>query len=238
MKPLHFVADVHLEDGRPEAWKNFFAYLAGPARACGGLYLLGDVFHAWLGDDDRGPLAQQSCEALRSVTDAGVKIGLLWGNHDFMLGRAFARRCGAELLGEQTVIEHQDLRVLLLHGDVLCADADSYLRARRRMLHPFSKLCMGNMPFAWRRRFARRLLGDEDEAKPAAAIDEEQVRMRLAAARARVLVHGHFHQPGVTEYPDGSQRWLLPAWEPAAGPGGWLELDAAGGFRRQGGWAA
>ena len=236
MKPVHFAADVHLEDGRPEGWRGFFSYLAGPARACGRLYLLGDVFHAWLGDDDRRPLAREAGELLRALADAGVEVSLLWGNHDFMLGEDFARRCGAALLGEEAVVEHGGTRALLLHGDVLCTADEDYLRARRLFAKPSTRFVLRHLPFFARRRVARRMLGASAGGAVLAQVDEEHAQKLLAAAGAQILVHGHFHRPGFTEYADGRGRWTLPAWEPADGPGGWLELGEEG-FSKQGGWA-
>ncbi|MBF2735607.1 MAG: UDP-2,3-diacylglucosamine diphosphatase [Betaproteobacteria bacterium AqS2] len=237
MKPVHFAADVHLEDGRPEGWQGFFSYLAGPARSCGQLYLLGDVFHAWLGDDDRRPLAQEAIGLLRQLTEAGVGVALLWGNHDFMLGRGFARATGAAVLGEQTVAEHGGTRALLLHGDVLCTADQGYQRARRLFRRPEVRFAMRHLPWAARRRVAGRLLGGAAGRPRHADIDEVRAQEMLAAADAQVLVHGHVHQPGFAKLPDGRGRWTLPAWEPAGGPGGWLELGPEG-FSQKGGWAS
>ena len=117
-----FVSDLHLDAARPARVAAFAAFLRGPARAAEALYVLGDLFDAWIGDDDPAAGLQDALAALRELAAAGVPVRLLHGNRDFLLGADFARRTGAELLPERSVIDLYGAPTLIEHGDLLCID--------------------------------------------------------------------------------------------------------------------
>ena len=122
------ISDLHLDAGAPGIARQFLSFLdeaAGEARA---LYILGDLFEAWLGDDDPDPAAREIVEALRRLSDAGVHCYFMHGNRDFLIGRRFARETGCTLLDDGTVVDLHGERVLLMHGDVLCTADTSYQR--------------------------------------------------------------------------------------------------------------
>lgn len=234
----HFVADVHLTDAAPATWEKFFAYLAGPARKAGTLYLLGDLFHAYVGDDDRRELATRIRDELASVAAAGVALKFIFGNHDFMVGGKFAADVGMEILGEKAVIAPFGTRLLLLHGDSLITSDVKYQQARRKVYTKSYLFMARKLPMKERLRRAARMLAGKDHSNFHAGsypVDEGFADELLAEHEAEVMIHGHTHLPGLHPQAAGGQRWVLPAWPGGGGPGGWLELDEAG-FRRAGDW--
>ncbi|MDF3008285.1 MAG: UDP-2,3-diacylglucosamine hydrolase, partial [Enterobacter kobei] len=117
-----FIADLHLQTEEPAITAGFLRFLAGTAQKADALYILGDLFEAWIGDDDPNPLHRQIAAALKALTDSGVPVYFLHGNRDFLLGQRFARESGMTLLPEEKVLELYGKRLLILHGDTLCTD--------------------------------------------------------------------------------------------------------------------
>ena len=131
MPPTLFVSDLHLSPARPALLAAFDAFCAGPARRAAALYVLGDLFDQWIGDDQlRDPVAARVASSLRSVSAAGIPVGVIYGNRDMLIGQRFARAAGATLLPEQIVVDLYGLPTLLLHGDELCTDDEAYQRLR------------------------------------------------------------------------------------------------------------
>src|SRR5262245_30967251 len=115
-----FISDLHLDESRPEIVDLFERFLQTEARGAQALYILGDLFESWIGDDDDSPLAERVARALRGLADSGVPIFFMRGNRDFVLGKAFARKAGMTILDDPTVIQLDGQPVLLMHGDTLC----------------------------------------------------------------------------------------------------------------------
>ena len=126
-----FIADLHLQTEEPAITAGFLRFLQGEARQADALYILGDLFEAWIGDDEPNPLHQQIATAIKAVVDAGVPCYFIHGNRDFLLGKAFAKRAGMTLLGDPCVIDLYGQRVLLSHGDLLCTLDLGYQKFRR-----------------------------------------------------------------------------------------------------------
>jgi UDP-2,3-diacylglucosamine hydrolase len=215
-----FVSDLHLDAAYPEAIAQFESLLEGPAREAEALYILGDLFEAWIGDDDDDPARARVCAALRALADSGVALYVLHGNRDFLLGAGFERRSGARLLPDPTIIELGGERVLLTHGDALCTADRAYQRLRAIVRRPRWQRRLLRLPLA-----ARRLLSAAARAGSRAHtgrvaetimdVDPATVRAALAAAPARVLIHGHTHRPGLEPLPEvaaGARRIVLGAW--------------------------
>ena len=229
---VHFIADVHLQDGVPSSWRDFFAYLDGRARSCKAVYLLGDIFDAWIGDDDDRELAREVVRRLRAVTASGVEVGYVLGNHDFLLSRLFARQTGVRLLGYQAVVEAAGRQVLVIHGDVLCTHDQAYQRQRSKYTQPWLLELIRLLPRWVRRRRAAQML-DSDQAKlmkhSHAKADEQLVQDMLAQSGADEMICGHLHvQAGRRQLANGGNYYLLPHWPAVDGPGGALVADVAG----------
>lgn len=228
------LSDVHLSEERPAQVERFLAVLAGPARDCAELYVLGDLFEYWVGDDDAAaPLPAVVITALRAVADGGTRVRLLHGNRDFLLGTDFARLAGLELLDDPVCLDVQGVPTILMHGDLLCTDDVGYQTLRAQVRSPAWQAAMLTQPLAVRHQIARGATAESGRAKAqkseeimdvtAAAVDA--VFRRFGAQR---LIHGHTHRPGHHVHRvDGSDcdRWVLPDWY---GPGGYLRVTAAG----------
>lgn len=215
-----FISDLHLDESRPRATRRFEELLAGPARQAQALYILGDLFEYWLGDDVFTPLARQVADALSGLSSAGVDCCFLHGNRDFLVGRAYAERCGMRLLPEQIVVDLHGQPTLLLHGDELCTDDRAYQQAREEVRDPaWQEAFLARSPadrvaFA---RDARRRSEAHKQGASEAIMDVNQAAVLAAFAHHGVsrMIHGHTHRPAIhdLQLPAGpGQRIVLGDW--------------------------
>ncbi len=228
-----FVSDLHLGPESRDANAQFLSFLSAKARAAEALYILGDLFEVWIGDDDPEPTAAAICSALRELTAGGVPTFVLHGNRDFLLGEGFARRTGCRLLPDPVVADIGGERVLITHGDALCVDDHAYQELRSMVRRP-----------AWQRRFLalttaqRAQLASQARAGSRAHtarttdyimdVNAQAVAAAFRATRATRLIHGHTHRPGVHDLVvDGVpvQRIGLGAWYEQ---GSFLSYEAGG----------
>jgi UDP-2,3-diacylglucosamine hydrolase len=218
-----FISDLHLDASRPDATRAFLAFLAGPAREADALFILGDLFEAWVGDDATDDHARDVARALADFTATGRRCGFVAGNRDFLLGPAFARRAGLELLAEESQATVAGQPALLMHGDTLCTADLAYQRYRRVVHQRAVQAAFLALPVAIRRAVARRLRarsGAASSTKPDHIMDVDGDAVRAAIDRhgVRLLIHGHTHRPGVhavagTAGP--ARRVVLGAWHTA-----------------------
>ncbi len=215
-----FVSDLHLDDARPHIVADFERFCAGEARKADALYVLGDLFEAYVGDDDDAPLNARIADALRGTTDAGVPVRYLAGNRDFLLGEDYASRCGMELLSDGSVIDLCGTPTLILHGDVLCTDDTAYLEFRRQVRDPGWQAAFLARPLAERRAFAAQAR-DASRAHTSstnmAIMDVSAAAVEGAMRNAGVarMIHGHTHRPAIHDFMlDGApaQRIVLGDW--------------------------
>ncbi|MBU2884139.1 UDP-2,3-diacylglucosamine diphosphatase, partial [Gilvimarinus agarilyticus] len=130
---IFFISDLHLHASRPEATQAFYKFLTEQAASAEALYILGDFFDAWIGDDDDAPLAAEVAAKLKALSESGTKVFLMHGNRDFLLGQKFVRSAGAALLEDPTVIDLYGTRTLLMHGDSLCTQDTEYMAMRQQL---------------------------------------------------------------------------------------------------------
>jgi UDP-2,3-diacylglucosamine hydrolase len=228
-----FISDLHLAAERPQANEKFVAFLEGKARGAAALYVLGDLFEYWIGDDD----LDESFNAVvigffAALTRAGTALYLMHGNRDLLIGERFCRATGAKLLADPSVVELGREPTLLMHGDTLCTDDHDY-QAWRRTAHS-AEFQRGFLAKSLaERRAAVHVMRDKSKAvvkaKPAGIMDvnEGAVREALRKHGVRRLIHGHTHRQGRHELEvDGRrcERWVLPDWY---GRGGYLEAEGA-----------
>jgi UDP-2,3-diacylglucosamine hydrolase len=196
------VSDLHLDAAARGITHQFVEFLRGEARTARALYILGDLFEAWLGDDDPDPLGRTVVAELRALTDAGVPVYFVHGNRDFLIGPRFAAETGCRLLEDGTVVDLHGERVLLMHGDVLCTGDKSYQRLRRILRNPLTLYVLRHLGLEARRRLGRKLrqgsqmhvgstAPDIMDVTPAEVVDS------LRRARVSTLVHGHTHRPAI-----------------------------------------
>ncbi len=197
-----FISDLHLDPGEPAIAAQFMELLAGEARDADALYILGDLFEAWIGDDDPDPPVRRIVQRLRELTDSGVPCFVMHGNRDFMLGELFARESGCRLIADRSVIELYGEQVLLMHGDALCTDDISYQRLRRIVRNPLVQWILRHLSLKQRQRLAARMRAGSrmhTTATPATIMDvnPEAVAESLAATGVTTLIHGHTHRPAI-----------------------------------------
>jgi UDP-2,3-diacylglucosamine hydrolase len=226
-----FVSDLHLTQTRPQANETFFGFIEKEAREADELYILGDFFEYWIGDDDLAdPFNSIIAGFLRRLAADGVKVSVMHGNRDFLLGQSFCDATGAQLLADPVEVMLDGDKTLLMHGDTLCTDDVDYQAWRKTARSQ-----------AWQEEFLAKSLDERRQtivslrdksreviqAKPAQIMDvnEESVRQALRRHGVRRLVHGHTHRPGrhtVEVDGRGCERWVLPDWY---GPGGYLAIE-------------
>jgi UDP-2,3-diacylglucosamine hydrolase len=218
-----FISDLHLDGTRPDISAQFLEFLEREAKRAQALYILGDLFEAWIGDDDPDPDKRRVIAGLRAVTDAGVKTFLIHGNRDFLIGRRFCRETGIELLADGTVIDLYGRRVLLMHGDLLCIDDHAYQRLRRIVRNPLVQFVMRRLTLRQRQRLAERMregskqhIASMDIAAPQIMdVNQDEVRRTFARYGVDCIIHGHTHRPAVHELQiDGHKavRIVLGDW--------------------------
>jgi UDP-2,3-diacylglucosamine hydrolase len=215
-----FVSDLHLDAAAPAAIQQFERFLAHQARGAETLYILGDLFEAWVGDDDPEPARDRVCRALRRASDAGLATFILHGNRDFLFGPGFTARTGVRVLPDPVLAELDGIPVLLSHGDLLCTDDHSYQELRSVVRDPKWQSRFLSLPLA-----ARSFLADQARAGSRAHtarvvpqimdVNESAVLAAFKASGARWMIHGHTHRPATHEYLiDGERalRLVLGAW--------------------------
>lgn len=227
---IFFISDLHLSPAAPETALAFSAFLRGPAQHASALYILGDLFDYWIGDDQlHDPFYAAQCRQIVTLAARGIPVYFLPGNRDFLCGKKMALACGLTLLEEPSLIEIGNERVLLSHGDTLCTDDLGYQRYRRIVRNPTVQWVWLHLPRFIRTLEARRLRQRSqrhNDSKPRAYMDVniDAVEATLDLAGAHVLIHGHTHRPANHAHRNGN-RYVLPDWH--AGQGGYLEYKNA-----------
>jgi UDP-2,3-diacylglucosamine hydrolase len=215
-----FISDLHLTAGDAETMRRFVEFVDRPARAARELYILGDLFEAWIGDDDDDPRLEPIVVALRRLTDSGIACSLMHGNRDFLLGPRFCEATGTRLLGDYERITLDGQPVLLTHGDLLCTDDTRYMTLRAELRSKSWQRDFLARPLAERRQIAsdlRQLSATEVAAKDDYIMDVNQgsVERTMREHDVTLLVHGHTHRPAVHRFSlDGrpAARIVLGAW--------------------------
>jgi UDP-2,3-diacylglucosamine hydrolase len=197
-----FVSDLHLDASAPDAIAQFVAFLRGEARTARALYILGDLFESWVGDDDAEPARTDVCNELRTYTAAGYACYVMRGNRDFLLGAGFEARTGCKLLPDPCLMQAGPLRVLLSHGDLLCTADHSYQEFRSMVRQPVMQARYLRLPVATRRALANAARSGSKQHTYRTAgnimdVNTEAVAKAFAVADCALLIHGHTHRAAV-----------------------------------------
>ena len=214
------ISDLHLHEQRPDITRAFFRFLQETAVGAEALYILGDFFEVWIGDDAMTGFHHEVASALRQLTATGCKVYLMHGNRDFLLGEDFARATGGELLNEGTVVDLYGTPTLLMHGDSLCTKDEKYMAFREQVRNPEWQQMMLAKPLQERRMIAQmmRMQSQQSNANKADNIMDvtpEEVVREMEAKGVHQLIHGHTHRPDVHHVPlstGNGQRWVLGDW--------------------------
>jgi UDP-2,3-diacylglucosamine hydrolase len=238
-----FISDLHLQESHPRTADAFFRFLSERASEAAALYLLGDIFEYWAGDDDFAtPFHQRIIQALRELAAKGVAVYWMAGNRDFLVGQDFARAAGLTLLADPHVAVIGGQAVTLAHGDAQCTDDLKYMAFRAQVRDPAWQQQFLAMPLAQRKAIIAGLREGSRQAQGEKSyeimdVSPDAVAALHAATRADVIIHGHTHRPALHQDPEtGRRRYVLPDWELDTEParGGWIAIDAQGRITRHG----
>ena len=218
---IFFISDLHLLPRSPGATRLFLQFLAGRARQAEELYILGDLFEAWIGDDDSGdPFNAQVIAALHAASDAGLRISVMHGNRDFLLDDGFATATGARLLGDPHLLTTAEWQFILSHGNALCLDDATYMAFRAQDRNPAWQAALLTKPLGERRVIGAHMR----EVSESSQRDKDSPYTDLQAAATDdflrdhgyvTFIHGHTHQPAKHDHiVDGIhvERWVLADW--------------------------
>ncbi|MDD2742748.1 MAG: UDP-2,3-diacylglucosamine diphosphatase [Rhodocyclaceae bacterium] len=218
---IFFISDLHLSPRSPGATRLFLQFLAERARQAEALYILGDLFETWIGDDDMDdPFHAEIIAGLRQASDAGLAISIMHGNRDFLLGSDFAHASGARLLNDPHLLSTAEWQFVLSHGDALCLDDAAYMAFRAQVRNPEWQAAMLAKPLTERRAIAAHMR----EVSESSQRDKDNPYTDLQAAATddflrehgyATFIHGHTHQPARHDHiVDGIhvERWVLADW--------------------------
>jgi UDP-2,3-diacylglucosamine hydrolase len=231
MKTL-FISDLHLCEERPGINALFTRFLDDVARDAEALYILGDLFEYWIGDDqlDHDPLARAVARQLTTAANHGTRIFFMRGNRDFLIGERFARDAGLTLLPDPAQITLGEQRILLMHGDTLCTDDVAYQAFRAQVRDPAWQVDVLAKPYAARAELARAIRSRSDVEKSMKADSIMDVNSSAVTAAFErhgypIMIHGHTHRPArhqLTINRHTCARWVLQDWHTY---GGYLSID-------------
>jgi UDP-2,3-diacylglucosamine hydrolase len=240
-----FVSDLHLQAAMPRTTAAFLDFLVRHAGRAQQLYLLGDIFEAWAGDDDlEDAYNGRIVEALAQLSASGVALYWIAGNRDFLAGERFAQRCGAILLPDPFIATIAGRAIVLTHGDAWCTDDEAYMQFRAQVRDPQWQRQFLALPLQERKTIIETLREGSREAqrgKPCDIMDvnADAIDRLFANSGAATMIHGHTHRPACHEQRHGTQtllRYVLSDWDLDHGQprGDWLAIDAGGNIRRCG----
>ena len=215
-----FVSDVHLNNARANIVRAFIAFLETKARNADALFILGDLFDEWLGDDDDKAPHREVSDALAALTATGLPVSVVHGNHDFLLGKKFVKRSGCKLLGDDTTIDVYGTPALIMHGDTLCTRDVNYQSFRKMTRNPIMQKMFLSMSLEKRAEKAANIRSEssKDSAlKPDDIMDvtPDAVDKIMRKRNVRHLIHGHTHRPAIHNFTLNEQeatRIVLGDW--------------------------
>ena len=234
-----FISDLHLQVAQPAITAAFVAFLQERAMAARSLYLLGDLFEYWAGDDDLAdPFHQHIATVIRAVSDSGVAVYWIAGNRDFLVGPAFADAAGLTLLDEPHVADIGGQRIILVHGDAQCTGDTGYMAFRAQVRDAAWQAQFLAMPLAQRKAIIAGMREGSREAHATKTmhimdVAPAAIEALHAACGSDIIIHGHTHRPAL--HRNGARRrYVLSDWEPLAEPprGGWIGIAEGGAITR------
>ena len=226
---IYFIADLHLSEDRPDITACFLSFLQNEAPKAQTLYILGDLFEYWLGDDDDSPFVTAIANALKKLSLSGTKIYFIHGNRDFLLGKKYAQKAGMILLPESCVVDLFGQKALIMHGDTLCTRDIDYQKFRKKSHSWWWQFIIKSLPLKTRKKIAANYRKQSAQAKQNKSLDimdvtQEEVIHQLEKAQVQLLIHGHTHRPAkhtLQVNNQTAQRIVLGDWYQQ---GAWLKV--------------
>ncbi len=228
-----FISDLHLDPSRPAVTRAFLDLLAGEARSADALYILGDFFEVWIGDDDDAELNQTVIAALNVLTSGGTPVYIMHGNRDFLIGKQFCQQSGCQLIPDPIVINLYGRDILLVHGDTLCTDDTEYMQFRQQCRSEAWQSALLSHSIEQRRLLAQQMRADSKEANSNKADDIMDVNLgevlrMFEQHGVDLMIHGHTHRPAIHQLDNSAQRVVLGDWHDT----GWIiRYPADGEFK-------
>lgn len=215
-----FISDLHLQESQPDITRQFLDFLTTCTANANALYILGDLFEVWIGDDENTPFQRSIIQALHSATQHGLPIYFLHGNRDFLIGKTFLRATGCQLLNDEEKINLYGTPVLLMHGDTLCTRDRVYLKARKKSRSRILQTVFLLLPLKTRKKLAANMRAKSalhTQSTPMEIMDvtQEEVLLVMQKYAVQFLIHGHTHRPATHEFTINhmqAQRIVLGAW--------------------------
>ncbi|MGD8172243.1 UDP-2,3-diacylglucosamine diphosphatase [Vibrio sp. TRT 21S02] len=215
-----FISDLHLTPQAPEITECFTHFMQTQAIKADALYVLGDLFEFWVGDDDKSPFAQQIRDEFKRLTDTGVPVFFTQGNRDFLVGKRFAQQTGVTLLGDETVIDLYGRNAVVLHGDTLCTQDTKYLEFRAKVHQPWLQWVFNRIPMFIKQKIVAKVQSDIRDDKSTKSLEimdvtPSEVEKVMQQHHVDLMIHGHTHRPNIhsLETEDGNKtRIVLGDW--------------------------
>ena len=225
----YFIADLHLAENRPDITACFLAFMKNDAIKAEKLYILGDLFEVWFGDDYKTELTEAVINAVKTLNNSGTKVYFIHGNRDFLLGNHYAKQADMILLPEKQLIDLYHEKVLLMHGDTLCTRDIDYQKFRKKSRSWWWQGFMKSLPLWLRKRIADNYRAKSKQAQQIKSLDimdvtESEVIKDLEEYNCQLMIHGHTHRPNVhnlTANNNDAQRIVLGDWYEQ---GAWLKV--------------
>ncbi|WP_341205750.1 UDP-2,3-diacylglucosamine diphosphatase [uncultured Psychrosphaera sp.] len=216
MSSILVIADLHLSSERPDISQCFFDFLIAESNQHKALYILGDLFESWVGDDDINPFTQQVAQAIHDFS-AHTSVYFIHGNRDFLLGKKYAKRCGMTLLSESHGIVDFNKSILFMHGDQLCLDDVEYQKFRNKSRTWWWKTLMLCLPLSFRKNKAAEYramskLSQMDKSDDIMDVAEREVQRVVQTSNCDWLIHGHTHRPNIHQLDQHKQRIVVGDW--------------------------
>ncbi|NMP17334.1 UDP-2,3-diacylglucosamine diphosphatase [Thalassotalea sp. Y01] len=229
----YFIADLHLTQKRSDITECFLSFIEEQAPIADRLYILGDFFEYWIGDDDDNPYVLNIAAKLKQLSEKGTEIFFIVGNRDFLIGERFAANCGMTLLPDSKVIDLYGQRALIMHGDTLCTNDIEYQKFRKKSRSWWWQFIIKSLPLKTRRKMAQNYRqkadsGEKMQAKEIMDVSQSEVEAQMREHDIDLLIHGHTHRPNVHRFElDGkpATRIVLGDWYEQ---GAWLKYSEQG----------
>ena len=227
-----FISDCHVHESKPEITSNLLEFLQNRAKHARFLYILGDLFEAWLGDDEHNPGNESIINCLQTLSKT-TEIFFLAGNRDFLLGNEAATEIGLTRIDDPTILQLGDQKVALLHGDTLCTDDNDYQAFRRMVRDPDWQVQFLQKPLGERRAIGAALRVKSVEAMAEKSLEimdvnPDAVGSCFLDSGVDLIIHGHTHRPAIHQYADNRKRYVLGDWDPLPS---YLSWDQTQGFK-------
>ncbi|WP_318438415.1 UDP-2,3-diacylglucosamine diphosphatase [Photobacterium leiognathi] len=197
-----FISDLHLSASRPDMTDCFLRFMAEDTANIDALYVLGDLFEMWIGDDEESPFLQQIKQAFKTLTDSGIPCYFVHGNRDFLIGKRFSQQTGVQLLPEHSVVDLYGKPTLILHGDTLCIEDEAYQRYRKKVHNKFIQWLFFRIPLSKRIQIGEKFRNNSsknNQMKSQSIMDvtaSEVVRV-MKEFHVDQMIHGHTHRPDI-----------------------------------------